>query len=286
MEEDKGKYMKKQFAIEILKSELEKCKISQKTLTEESDEFINLNQRIESLDNAIRVLENQTLSDSERKTFIEMPCNIGDIIYEIVIDDIGNEVYFEQYTVQDVSVKAIMYCDYWKNRDRLGKNIFLDKEKAHKIFKDIMCSEEFRGYKFFYYDKEMTKCDWERACIMNNIKVKLRLPDCINLLKYGEIVSDQKSYFKSEYRRIMKIRYMGILYHLHLLNGEVKSLKQWDNFAYQEDQGDIHALTDHELADMLMFSDRDRKENKDAERVYWLCIKEINKRSDSGKWDN
>ena len=33
------------------------------------------------------------------------------------------------------------------------------------------------------------------------------------------------------------------------------------------------------LVNMLMFSDRDRKRNKKAEKVYWLCIREINKRN-------
>lgn len=37
-------------------------------------------------------------------------------------------------------------------------------------------------------------------------------------------------------------------------------------------------MTDDELANMLMFSDRDRINNDKAEKVYRLCIDEINQR--------
>jgi len=66
-------------------------------------------------------------------------------------------------------------------------------------------------------------------------------------------------------------------------------LKQWDCFPYDEDENDIRQLTEDELANMLMFSDRDRKNNEKAERVYWLCIFEINRTLqntfNTGKYD-
>lgn len=71
---------------------------------------------------------------------------------------------------------------------------------------------------------------------------------------------------------------MGILYHLNMVNGEVACLKQWDCFPYDEDEKDIKNMTDNQLYDMFMFSSRDRKNNEKAERVYWLCVSEINKR--------
>lgn len=49
-------------------------------------------------------------------------------------------------------------------------------------------------------------------------------------------------------------------------------------FTYDEDENDIKKMTDDELANTLMFSDRDRKNNNKAERVYRLCIDEINQR--------
>lgn len=113
---------------------------------------------------------------------------------------------------------------------------------------------------------------------MNDIKMKFVLPDYKDLLRYGEIVSDYEYCFGKESKRVKKIRYMGILYHLSMINGEVSYLKQWDCFPYDENENDIKKMTDDELANMLMFSDRDRKNNDKAERVYRLCIDEINQR--------
>lgn len=113
---------------------------------------------------------------------------------------------------------------------------------------------------------------------MNDIKMKLVLPDYNDLLRYGEIISDNEYNADRECNRVIEIRYMGILYHLSMINGEVSSLKQWDCFPYDEDENDMKKMTDDELADMFMFSDRDRVKNNKAEKVYWLCIKEINRR--------
>lgn len=116
---------------------------------------------------------------------------------------------------------------------------------------------------------------------MSDIKIKLALPDYKDLLRYGEIESDHEYNSGKESRRVRKIRYMGILYHLSMINGEVSCLKQWDCFPYDEDENDVRKMTDDELADMFMFSDRDRENNNKAEKVYWLCVKEINRRLDS-----
>lgn len=113
---------------------------------------------------------------------------------------------------------------------------------------------------------------------MNNIKIKFALPDYKDLLRYGEIESDYEYKSDNKIERVRKIRYMGILYHLSMINGEISSLKQWDCFPYDEDEYDIKQMTEDELANMLMLSDRDRSRNEKAERVYWLCIAEINKR--------
>lgn len=113
---------------------------------------------------------------------------------------------------------------------------------------------------------------------MNIIKLKFKLPDYKDLLYYGEGESDCIYESENGIKRVRKIRYMGILYHLSMINGKVSCLKQWDCFPYDEDENDIRQLTEDELANMLMFSDRDRKNNKKAEKVYWLCIFEINRR--------
>lgn len=109
---------------------------------------------------------------------------------------------------------------------------------------------------------------------MNTIKLKFALPDYKDLLQYGEIEYDHE--FKT--RRIRKIRYMGILYHLTTVNGELFSLKQWDCLPYDEDEDDIRQMSEDEMLNLFMLSDRDRKHNDKAEKVYWLCIYEINRR--------
>lgn len=111
-----------------------------------------------------------------------------------------------------------------------------------------------------------------------DVKVKLLLPDYKDLIKYGEVESDCEFGAPSRRTRVRMIRYMGILYHLKMVNREVVTLKQWDSFTYQENEKDIQILTDDKLAEMLMFSDRDRENNIDAERVYWLCVREIGRR--------
>lgn len=113
---------------------------------------------------------------------------------------------------------------------------------------------------------------------MNDIKLKFALPDYKDLLRYGEIESDREFRCPDGVGRIRKIRLFGILYHLKTNNDDMVSLKQWDSFPYDEDENDVKQMTEDELANMLMFSDRDRKNNEKAERVYWLCIYEINRR--------
>lgn len=113
---------------------------------------------------------------------------------------------------------------------------------------------------------------------MKKVKIKLLLPDYKDLLRYGIVESDVELNSNGVHTRICKIRYMGILYHLKMVNNKVESLLQWDGFSYMEEPSDIALLSQDELVNMLMFSDRDRKKDRNAERVYWLCIKEINAR--------
>jgi len=113
---------------------------------------------------------------------------------------------------------------------------------------------------------------------MDEYKFKFGKPDYKDLLRYGEIIYDKEYTSDDGCVRIRKIRYMGILYHLKMVNGKVESLIQWDNLLYQEDRHDLLTMDDMELVRLFMFSDRDRKTNANAERVYWLCVEEINRR--------
>lgn len=47
---------------------------------------------------------------------------------------------------------------------------------------------------------------------------------------------------------------------------------------YDQNEYDFLTMFDEDLAKFLMLSDRDRKENSDADRIYWLCVEEINRR--------
>jgi len=107
-------------------------------------------------------------------------------------------------------------------------------------------------------------------------KTNKSLPDPNDLIRYGMIVSDTEFNSKDSNVRIRKINYEGILYHLRMQNGNVEKLIQWDGFVYNETASEIKNHSDEDLLNLFMFSSRDRKKNKQAESVYWLCIDEIN----------
>lgn len=50
---------------------------------------------------------------------------------------------------------------------------------------------------------------------------------------------------------------------------------------YTISEADIVNMADMDLADMLLYTDRDRCELEVAVKIYWWCIKEINRRLDS-----
>lgn len=100
------------------------------------------------------------------------------------------------------------------------------------------------------------------------------------LIKNGTVITDLEFEGKFDCTRIRKIRYRNVLYHLKTVNGKIEKFLPWDGFAYNETVSDIKILSDMELLDIFMFSDRDRKTDKNAERIYWMCVHEINERND------
>ena len=88
------------------------------------------------------------------KIIVELPCNIGDTIYKITVDEIGKEVYLDQYIIQDVSIKSIKCCDDWENRSEIGVNLFLDLLIAINHINTLVDSEEYKDYDFFIFDEE------------------------------------------------------------------------------------------------------------------------------------
>lgn len=81
------------------------------------------------------------------KRLVELPCDIGDPIYEIIITR-DKYVYFCTYEVKDVSIKSIQYAELWEDRSELGKTLFLNKEEAKKKFMELRQSDDFANYKF------------------------------------------------------------------------------------------------------------------------------------------
>lgn len=49
---------------------------------------------------------------------------------------------------------------------------------------------------------------------------------------------------------------------------------------YTISKEDLSQKEDRELAKLFMYSDRDRKELEIAEKIYWWCVEEINRRID------
>lgn len=99
-----------------------------------------------------------------------------------------------------------------------------------------------------------------------------------DLLEYGTIVTDKEYAQDNQYIRICKIKYQNVIYHVRIENDRITKLTQWDMFPYNESPEDIQRLSQEELLDLFMFSGRDRAQNAEAKRVYWLCVYEINKR--------
>ena len=52
---------------------------------------------------------------------------------------------------------------------------------------------------------------------------------------------------------------------------------------YTIEEETLQSMTDKELSELLMYTDRDRKELDVAEKIYWWCIEEINRRIDCGE---
>ena len=49
---------------------------------------------------------------------------------------------------------------------------------------------------------------------------------------------------------------------------------------YTVTPADLRNMSEENVIELMIFTDRDRKDNEDAERLYWLCIQEINFRMD------
>ena len=49
---------------------------------------------------------------------------------------------------------------------------------------------------------------------------------------------------------------------------------------YTVTPADLRNMSEENVIELMIFTDRDRKDNEDAEKLYWWCIQEINFRVD------
>ena len=49
---------------------------------------------------------------------------------------------------------------------------------------------------------------------------------------------------------------------------------------YTVTPADLRKMSEEKVMELMIFTDRDRKNNEDAEKLYWWCIQEINFRMD------
>ena len=47
---------------------------------------------------------------------------------------------------------------------------------------------------------------------------------------------------------------------------------------YTISKEELENMSDDDLSSLLMYADRDRKEYTIAEKIYWWCVEEINRR--------
>lgn len=58
-------------------------------------------------------------------------------------------------------------------------------------------------------------------------------------------------------------------------------MKKILNYTIEKDA--LRKMTDDELAELFMYTDRDRKDLEVAEKIYWWCVEEINRRIEYGE---
>lgn len=58
-------------------------------------------------------------------------------------------------------------------------------------------------------------------------------------------------------------------------------MKKILNYTIEKDV--LRKMTDDELAELFMYTDRDRKDLEVAEKIYWWCVEEINRRIEYGE---
>lgn len=73
----------------------------------------------------------------EQGLLLKLPVAVGQGIYEIIEDDIPEpNLYIAKYTVEDVSVKGVKYCEDWCDFEKLS-NVFFTRKEAEKRLREL-----------------------------------------------------------------------------------------------------------------------------------------------------
>lgn len=84
----------------------------------------------------IKILNCKDFKD--KTNFLELPCKVGDEIYNVWHDEDSNRSCITIYRVEDVSAKYIYFADDMIEHNKLGKNLFLDLNQARaKLITEI-----------------------------------------------------------------------------------------------------------------------------------------------------
>lgn len=74
---------------------------------------------------------------------LELPCEIGDLVYEVFFDEeLKRAVMEPPRKVEDVSVHSILIAKDWVSRSMIGKTVFFEPEEAVRACSQMHVTKE------------------------------------------------------------------------------------------------------------------------------------------------
>lgn len=87
--------------------------------------------------NALKEKLNHYEELRQQGRLLELPCAVGDTVYEIIHDDIPVHVdYIAKYPVEDISTKAIKYAGDWIDLADLH-DVYFSRQEAEERLKEL-----------------------------------------------------------------------------------------------------------------------------------------------------
>lgn len=141
------------------------------------------------------------LKAEEQGLFVQLPCKVGDTVYEIIQETVPEPYnYIGEYVVDDVSAKAVFYAGDWI--DLADSNLYLTREAAEAKLKEMyiavsdmrkMIQEQPTVYDV---DKVMEQIQNVGTSFCTNVHCNTECSDCdhgemmksiIKIVKAGEV---------------------------------------------------------------------------------------------------